>query len=124
MRRRRWRLWVGISVAGWLATAAFAPKPLTWEQAKREFEASNPTLRAAQIGIQESRAQEVTAFLRPNPEFSLSADGAQITPNQGVWRPLSGVVQTPGISYLHERAHKRELRRNAAQQATEVAVSQ
>jgi cobalt-zinc-cadmium efflux system outer membrane protein len=46
----------------WLTSSAFAQKSLTWEQAKREFEASNPTLRAAQVGIQESRAQEVTAF--------------------------------------------------------------
>ena len=30
--------------------------------------------------------------------------------NQGVWRPLSGVLETPAISYLHERQHKRELR--------------
>ena len=57
-----WRLWTVISVMCWLTSSAFAQKSLTWEQAKREFEASNPTLRAAQVGIQESRAQEVTAF--------------------------------------------------------------
>jgi cobalt-zinc-cadmium efflux system outer membrane protein len=120
--RRLWRLSIAVSFA--LATAAFAQKSLTWEQAKREFEAANPTLLAAQVGIQESRAQEITAYLRPNPEFSLSSDGVQVTPNKGVWQPLSGVVETPGISYLRERQQKRELRRDAAQKSTEVAVSQ
>ncbi len=66
----------------------------------------------------------MTAYLRPNPSFGLTTDGFQIGSSQGVWRPLSGVVETPTFSYLHERNHKRELRRDNAQQATEVAVSQ
>jgi len=32
-------------------------------------------------------------------------------------------VETPGVSYLHERRHKRELRRDAARQSTTVAES-
>ena len=84
---------------------------------------SNPTLKAAQLNIDESRAAEITAYLRPNPDFSVSADGFQITPNMGVWRPLTGVVETPGISYLHEREHKRELRRDQAKETTSVTQS-
>ena len=42
---------------------------------------------------------------------------------QGVYRPLSGVVETPGISYLHEREHKRELRRDQAKESTTIAES-
>jgi hypothetical protein len=41
----------------------------------------------------------------------------------GVWRPFSGVVETPGISYLHEREHKRELRRDQAKESTAIAES-
>jgi outer membrane protein, heavy metal efflux system len=81
-------------------------------------------LRAAQIGIDESRAQEITAYLRPNPDLTLSSDGTQITPSQdGVWQPLAGTTLTPTLSYLHERQHKRELRRESAQGATKIAAS-
>jgi cobalt-zinc-cadmium efflux system outer membrane protein len=109
--------------AGFVPTVALAQMALTWEQAKEKFEAANPTLQAAQLNIDESRAAEITAYLRPNPDFSLSADGFQISPNGGVWRPLSGIVETPGISYLHERRHKRELRRDSAKESTAVAES-
>jgi outer membrane protein, heavy metal efflux system len=96
---------------------------LDWQQIKEKFRSSNPTLKAAQLNIDESRAAEITAYLRPNPDFSLTADGLQIAKNQGVWRPLSGVVETPGVSYLHERDHKRELRRDQAKQSTTIAES-
>jgi outer membrane protein, heavy metal efflux system len=105
-----------------LATA-FGQTVYTWQQLKDKFEATNPTLKAAQLSINESRAAEITAYLRPNPDFILTADGFQVTPNEGIWRPLSGVLQTPGVSYLHERQHKRELRRDSARQSTAIAQS-
>src|SRR6202046_3129736 len=111
------------SIAVVLAQAAAAQTTLTWQQTKDKFAASNPTLKAAELNIDESRAAEITAYLRPNPDFSLSADGLQIAKNQGVWRPLSGIVETPGVSYLHERDHKRELRRDQAKQSTTIAES-
>ncbi|MGD0301436.1 MAG: TolC family protein, partial [Bryobacteraceae bacterium] len=80
-------------------------------------------MKAAQLNIDESRAAEITAYLRPNPDFTISADGFQISRNMGVWRPFSGVVETPGISYLHEREHKRELRRDQAKESTAIAES-
>ncbi|MGA2148213.1 MAG: TolC family protein [Bryobacteraceae bacterium] len=98
--------------------------PLTWQQVKDKFEAENPTLRAGQINIQESKAQEITAYLRPNPDFTLSTDGTQITPNQGVWQPFTGTQFTFGLSYLHERDHKRELRLESARKGTGIAESQ
>jgi cobalt-zinc-cadmium efflux system outer membrane protein len=106
-----------------LAESGFAQKALTWQEVRDKFEAANPTLRAGQIGIDESKASEITAYLRPNPNLSLSADGTQLAPFQGVWRPLSGTAPVANISYLHERRHKRELRRESAQKATGIAVS-
>ena len=100
-----------------------APAPLSWEQVRQRFEQDNPTLLAGKLGIDESKAQEITAFLRPNPTFSLTADGTQIAPHNSVWRPLAGTYETPAISYLHERRHKRELRLESAQKATGIAVS-
>lgn len=106
-----------------LATEVFAQDGLTWQQIRDRFESTNPTLKAAQLNIDESRAEEITAYLRPNPDLSLTVDGFQISRNLGIWRPFSGVVETPGISYLHERQHKRELRLATAQKSTDIATS-
>lgn len=114
-----------ILISAFLVSQSFAQKEsFSWPELKAKFEATNPTLKAAQDSIDESRAEEVTAYLRPNPDFSLSADGFQISPNQGVWRPFSGVFEVPTISYLHERRHKRELRLESAKQMTDVTISQ
>lgn len=123
MRAFTKRLFLGLPLGAVLAANALAQQTLTWQEVKDRFEKSNPTLQAGLLGIDESRASEVTAYLRPNPNFTLTADGVQVVRNMGVWRPLSGVVETPSISYLHERRHKRELRLDSAQKATGIAVS-
>jgi len=99
---------------------AQTPVTLTWQQARERMVMNNPTLAAGRAQIEESKATETTAFLRPNPDLGLTVDGFQITPGSGVWRPLSGIVETPSLSYLHERQHKRELRRDVAQGNTAV----
>jgi cobalt-zinc-cadmium efflux system outer membrane protein len=126
MKKHLWKYFAVLAMLPGCAlaqTPAPVPTPLTWEQVRQRFEQNNPTLRAGQIGIDESKAQEITAFLRPNPYFTLTADGTQIAPHNGVWRPLVGTYETPAISYLHERRHKRELRLESAQKATGIAVS-
>jgi len=97
---------------------------LTWDQVRDKFESANPTLKAAQINISESRANEITAYLRPNPSFGLLVDGTQLVPYQGTWIPLLGTLYSPSVSYLHERRHKRELRLESAKKATDIATSQ
>ena len=57
----------------------------TWQQLKEQFERSNPELLAGKLNIDESRAQETTAYLRPNPELTLTADGTQIAKHDGIW---------------------------------------
>ena len=103
---------------------AVAQQSLTWDQVKAKFEADNPTLKADQSNVDEMKAEEVTAYLRPNPQFGVTADGTQIAPNKGVWEPLAGTFVVPSISYLHERDHKRELRLESAQEGTRIAASQ
>jgi len=107
-----------------LPVESFCQQALTWEQVRDKFETTNPTLKAAQINVAESRANEITAYLRPNPSFNFAMDGTQLIPYQGVWQPLVGTLYEPGVSYLHERQHKRELRRESAQKATGIATSQ
>jgi cobalt-zinc-cadmium efflux system outer membrane protein len=118
------RLCTGLGLGIVLATSAFAQNPLTWQQVREKFATANPILRAAQIGVDESRAEEITANLRPNPQFTFTADGLQLTPESGHWRPFAGLVKTPGVSQLIERQHKRGLRTDSARQATAVATSQ
>jgi cobalt-zinc-cadmium efflux system outer membrane protein len=113
-------LWLWIMFA---AASARAQQALTWEQVRARFEQSNPTLLADKLSVDELRAQEITAFLRPNPTFTLSADGTQIAPEKGAWRPFAGTFESPSISYLHERQHKRELRLASAKKATRIAES-
>ena len=98
-------------------------KALTWQEVRDKFEVANPSLRAGQIGIDESKASETTAYLRPNPNLSLLAD--QIDPFPG--GPSHGAfaywLPSATVTYLHERAHKRELRLDSAKEATGIAIS-
>ena len=111
-------------------TGPAQPSPaLTWDQVKARFEAANPALQAAALGVDEMKAAEITAFLRPNPQVGLSSDGLQIAPHsapgQGThWQPLTGTQLVPSIAYLHERERKRELRLQSAKEGTQIAGSQ
>jgi len=107
-----------------LSGSASAQQALTWDQVKAKFEAANPTLKADEISVQEMRDQEITAYLRPNPQFTFSTDGTQIARRNGVWQPLAGTQYSPNFSYLHERQHKRELRLESAKEGTQIADSQ
>ena len=107
-----------------LACSASAQRALTWDQVKAKFEATNPVLKADAANVEEMKAEEITAFLRPNPQFTLTADGTQIAPHNGVWTPLKGTTEQPNFSYLHEREHKRELRLQSAKEGTQITESQ
>jgi cobalt-zinc-cadmium efflux system outer membrane protein len=106
------------------ATLCPAQQSLSWEQVKAKFEAANPSLKAAALSVDEARAEETTAYLRPNPQFTLAEDGTQIVPHNGVWQPFAGTYVVPTLSYLHERDRKRELRLESAKQGTAIAESQ
>jgi cobalt-zinc-cadmium efflux system outer membrane protein len=119
------RLWIGFLFTGCVAEVALAQKTMTWQEVRDEFERSNPTLRAAQIGIDESRAEEVTAYLRPNPDLTVGVDQLDFFSNNPTYyRPFAYTEPEVSASYLHERRHKRELRLESAQKATTVAQSQ
>jgi cobalt-zinc-cadmium efflux system outer membrane protein len=105
------------------AAAAMARDPLTWEQVKTQFQATNPTLQASRVGMEESKAQETTAYLRPNPDMTATLD--QLAPfTTNPYRPLGAALPYISASYLHERQHKRELRLESAQKGTLLAAAQ
>ncbi len=115
--------------------AAFLPAilpgqtPLTWQQVKDRFAASNPTLKAAQQNIDEARASEITSFLRPNPTLTITGDqiapfAVANSPSTGSpgYRPFAYALPFASIGYLHERDHKRELRLASARKSTDIAA--
>ncbi|WP_263384419.1 TolC family protein [Granulicella arctica] len=109
------------------AAAQAASQPSTagpafsWQQIQDRFQQSNPTLRAGAIGIDESRAQEITAHLRPNPTLTLFAD--QFTLFHSPLQPVANLYPDVTFNYLHERDHKRELRTDSAKAGTEISTS-
>ena len=105
-------------------TPQAAPEIWTWSAVKDRFELNNPTLFAAKLNVDELKAEEITAHLRPNPDFTLSADGTQIAPSRGVWQPFAGTFVSPSVSYLFERHNKRNLRYEVAKQATAIGLAQ
>src|SRR5579884_83870 len=122
---------LGAVVAGLIMRSALAQQAYTWEQVRTRFEMINPTLRAGQLTIDEAKADEITAYLRPNPDFTFIVD--QLNPfttqpsingNGNVYNPFEYALPSWSSTYLHERRHKRELRLESAKRATSIAELQ
>jgi len=122
-----WRFIRGVCLVIFFATGitcqAQTQKALTWDEVKSRFEADNPTLRAGQIGVAESKANEISAYLRPNPNLALLSDQIDPFPGGPSHGPFAYWLPSATVSYLHERQHKRELRLDSAEEATGIAVS-
>ncbi|MGA3044294.1 MAG: TolC family protein, partial [Bryobacteraceae bacterium] len=122
----------GLFLSAIFAESGLAQQPLTWTELREKFEKNNPTLIAGRIGIDESKAEEVTAYLRPNPNATGVLD--QIDPftkqpplngsGADSYNPFRYALPSAAFDYLHERQHKRELRLDSARQATAIADSQ
>ena len=70
-------------LAGFLASNLCAQRVFTWQELRDRLTATNPTLEAGQINIDESRAAEITAYLRPNPGFQ--SDGGWVSSVPEFW---------------------------------------
>ena len=101
-----------------------AQQSLRWDQVKARFDAANPALKTDAYNVDEMRAEEIRAYLHPNPQFTQTVDGTAIAPSSGAWVPLQGTFVSPNISYLHEWPHKHELRLESAKDSTLVTRSQ
>ena len=124
MQRVVGRLCLGLTLIAISASSGLAQKALTWQEVRDRFERANPALQAGQIGIDESRAQEITANLRPNPYVTVLGD--QIDPFNGgpPHGPFAYLLASGSVNYLWERQHKRGLRLESAQKGTTVAISE
>ncbi|HZT30408.1 MAG TPA: TolC family protein [Bryobacteraceae bacterium] len=101
---------------------AHAQKPLTWEDVREQFRANNPSLQAGQTFVQENRANEVTAGLRPNPQLSIIEDEFHVW-NPNPLQPFQNAQLTHTVTQLWERQHKRQLRVASAELATAVSAA-
>jgi outer membrane protein, heavy metal efflux system len=123
MRKSIARIILGVCLLAAPSRRACAQAPLTWDEVRTKFASANPTLRAGQIGIDESKAQEITAFLRPNPTVGIALDQIDPFPGGPSHGPFAFLLSTASLNYLHERQHKRELRFESAKEATGIAIS-
>jgi cobalt-zinc-cadmium efflux system outer membrane protein len=123
MRRRQWRAraYLLLLSAGF-STACLAQKPLTWEEVHERFRNNNPNLLAGRTFVEESRAVETTAGLRPNPVLSVIEDQFHVFhPNP--LAPFQNTQLTHDVTQLIERRNKRQLRVESASLATSAATT-
>ena len=62
MRVLKRSLCLGLLLNVVFAASTFGQKAFTWQEVRAKFESLNPTLRAGLIGIDESKAEEITAY--------------------------------------------------------------
>jgi cobalt-zinc-cadmium efflux system outer membrane protein len=87
--------------------------------------AHNHALQAARSLIDQSRAGEITAAIRPNPVFTYDDLYVPITPNDINTTTLNNITEFDlGAAFTWERGHKRGARIEAARDLTAVTRSQ
>jgi len=121
MQRLLWSGSVPLILLISLVSASFAQQAFTWQEVRAKFIATNPTLLAGRMGIEEARAQEITANLRPNPNLTALTDYIHPWKSYGA---LEDAQPSLTVSYLFERMNKRALRYETAKKGTQVAISQ
>src|SRR5450755_4201635 len=89
-------------------TADAPAKLISKDDAIRIALAYNQSLRANRLNVDESKAQEVTASLKPNPTLSLGADGFPLFSPKTIRFGTQGY--SVDLSYTVERGGKREKR--------------
>jgi cobalt-zinc-cadmium efflux system outer membrane protein len=120
---------VSLALAPGVARAqspAAPPPKITLDQAIHYAALHNPSMQAARTTITQSKAEEVTANLRPNPVLGWDAQFIPLfNPSALTPETIDTFSQFDiGLSYLFERGKKRQHRLAAAQLATAVTTSQ
>ena len=84
----------------------------------------NHQLRAQRLTVDLSKADEITAALKPNPVLtSTNASFPVFSPSQLTWNNITTNQSfVESLGYLFERGGKREKRAQVAQDTTSVAV--
>ncbi len=108
-----------------IAAAQGSPR-VTLDEAIDLALAHSHTLKAARTQIDQNKAQEVTAALRPNPSLNWDALFVPLfSPSDLTSETLNSLTEFDvGVSYLIERGKKRQRRIDAAKDATAVTRDQ
>ncbi len=125
-RSRRICVCVALLLLLSVAAAAQTPARINLDEAIQLAIAHSPALKAARTQIDQSRAQEITANLRPNPTLSWDSQFIPLfQPSQFSSDFINDTAQFDmGIGYLIERGKKRQHRLQAARDATAVTRAQ
>src|ERR1700723_1892 len=90
--------------------------PLTLEQVLDIARTKNPTLLSVQQHVDATKASEITAGLRQNPNFTVSGADVSLPASN----PASPYSYAANVNRLFERGQKRRWRLDAAQSTTDV----
>jgi cobalt-zinc-cadmium efflux system outer membrane protein len=101
-------------------TPANPPKSISMDDAVRIALAYNQSLRAQRLNVDESKAEEITALLKPNPTFSSLVDTIPIFSPATI--RFDTQIYSEGLSYTQERGGKREKRGVVARDNTQSAA--
>ncbi len=96
------------------------PKLISKDDAVRIALAYNQSLRAQRLNIDENKAEEITALLKPNPTFSTLVDTIPIF-SPGTIR-FNTQIYSEALSYTDESGVKRENRVEVAKDNTQTAA--
>lgn len=101
------------------------PVKITVDEAIQLALQYNHNLLAARTTIQQNQAEEITANLRPNPNFFVDWDYLPaFSPSSANSTYLQSSTEADaGLSYLIERGRKRQARLKAARDATSVTMA-
>jgi cobalt-zinc-cadmium efflux system outer membrane protein len=128
--QRGWKAWsrtLGVVAVALFASAAFAQGPvrISLDDAIRLALQHNHTLLAARTTIDQSKDQEITAYLRPNPALFGDWDYLPLfSPGSFNSSYFNDSTEFDlGLSYLIERGKKRQRRLQAAKDQTAQTIS-
>ncbi|MGC1297044.1 MAG: TolC family protein [Alloacidobacterium sp.] len=99
---------------------AQAPQPLTLQQALEMARTRNPTLLSGQQHVIATKANEITAGLRQNPNFQISGSDVSLPASN----PASPYSYAANVNRLFERGEKRRWRLDIAHATTDLTQSQ
>jgi cobalt-zinc-cadmium efflux system outer membrane protein len=95
-------------------------KLISKEDAVRIALAYNQSLRANRLNIDQNKASEITAGLKPNPSISVGADAIPIFALQTI--RFGTQIYSTGLSYTVEKGGKREKRVVVAKDNTQISA--
>ena len=115
-----WALLVLLLAASSSSPAQTPGVPLTLQQAIALARAKNPNLLSGQQHVTATKASEVTAGLRQNPNLTLGGTDVTLPANN----PGNPYSYSANLSRLFERGQKRRWRLDLAHSTTDVTQSQ